>query len=129
MTRQAIHIFIIAFVLNIAWEKLQMPLYAVDVSGWGCWMLCLRASVWDAVIITGVYYLVTAPDRKTRYVLSVILLLSIAIFIEHRALTEGRWAYSHLMPTIWSIGISPLMQLPLLAIATYEITRRRKSTL
>lgn len=119
-------IFLVAFLLNIVWEKIQMPLYAVDVSVWECWMLCLKASIWDAFIIAGVYYFVDTPNQNQRYILSVILCLLIAIFIEQRALVEGRWTYSSRMPTIAGIGLSPLIQLPLLAIATYEILRRRK---
>lgn len=117
-------IFSIAFILNLLWEKLQMPLYSVDVSGWEYWLLCIRASVWDAVVITGVYYLVDAPSKKTKYIVSAMILLCIAIFIEQRALIEGRWAYSHLMPTIFGIGLVPLIQLPLLALATYETVKK-----
>ncbi len=117
-------IFIVAFLLNLIWEKLQMPLYAVNISAWDCWLLCIHASMWDAIIITGAYYLIDTPSRTHRYALSSILLFCIAIFIEQRALTEGRWAYTHLMPTVFGIGISPLIQLPLLAIATYETVRR-----
>ena len=126
MLKRVAYIFIVAFALNLIWEKLQMPLYAVDVSGWDCWLLCIRASVWDAVIITGVYYLIDTPSRTHRYALASILLFCIAIFIEQRALTEGKWAYSALMPTLFGIGISPLIQLPLLAIATYETVLRIK---
>ncbi len=124
MIKQAIGIFVVALILNAVWELVQMPLYVVDVSGWECWMLCLRASVWDALIITGVYYLIDTPSRKNRYTLAVAACILIAIFIEYRALNEGRWAYSQLMPTLWGIGISPLIQLPLLALVTYEMTLR-----
>lgn len=123
MIKQAALIFLIAFVLNLIWEKLQMPLYSVDVSGWEYWLLCIRASIWDAVIITGVYYVVDAPSKKIKYIMSVIILLCVAIFIEQCALIEGRWAYSYLMPTIFGIGLVPLIQLPLLALATYETVK------
>lgn len=122
-------IFIVALLLSAVWELAQMPLYVVDVSGWECWILCLKASVWDALIITGAYYFVDTPNRRQRYILSAILCILIAVFIEQRALAEGRWAYSTLMPTIFGIGISPLIQLPLLAVITYEIVRRKKSIL
>lgn len=118
-----ISIFLVAFFLNLVWEKLQMPLYSVHASGWECWLLCLRASIWDAVLITGVYYLIDTPNRKTRYMLSSILLIFVAIFIEQRALSEGKWAYSVFMPTVFMVGLSPLVQLPLLAIAAYEMTQ------
>lgn len=120
-------IFIVALLLNAVWELVQMPLYMVDVSGWECWVLCLKASIWDALIITGVYYLIDTPHTSHRYLLAAVLCILVAIFIEQRALVEGRWAYSALMPTIGGIGITPLMQLPLLAIITYEVVRRKKS--
>lgn len=124
MLTRPILIFIVAFALNLIWEKLQMPLYAVNISGWDCWLLCIHASIWDAVIITGVYYCIDTPSKKTRYVISVILLMLVAIFIEQRALGHGKWAYTMLMPTLFGVGISPLIQLPLLALATYELTRK-----
>jgi len=98
-----------------------MPLYSVSVSGWDCWILCLKASVWDAVIITCVYYFIDTPNKRHRYMVSACILLLVAVIIEQRALIEGRWAYSHLMPTVLGIGLSPLFQLPLLAIATFRI--------
>jgi hypothetical protein len=119
-----IGIFVGALILNAIWELVQMPLYVVDVSGWDCWILCLKASVWDAIIITGVYFLIDTPNRTTRYTLSGLLLILVAIFIEHRALVEGKWAYGESMPTLWGIGLSPLIQLPLLAIVTYELIRK-----
>lgn len=127
MFKRIVGIFIVAFVLNLIWEKLQMPLYVIDISGWDCWRLCIYASFWDAVIITGAYYVIDTPNRKTRYTLSTILCLLVAIFIEKRALAEGRWVYSASMPTILDIGLSPLIQLPLLAITTYEIVSKIKS--
>lgn len=124
MYKRAVVLFAVAFLLNLIWEKLQMPLYVVDISGWDCWVLCIHASIWDAVLIVGVYYLIDTPVRKHRHAVSAIVLAFIAICIEQRALGQGKWAYSALMPTLFGIGISPLIQLPVLAIATYKLTQR-----
>ena len=124
MIKRVAIIFAVGFVLNATWELLQMPLYIVDVSRWHYWALCLRAGVWDALIITGVYCLIDTSSKKTRYVVSTILCLFIAIFIEQRALGEGKWAYSTLMPRMGGIGILPLIQLPFLAVISYTIAER-----
>ncbi len=117
-------IFIVAYVLNLVWEKTHIQLYDVHLPYAQEWMLLLRVTFWDAVIITGVYLLIDTNRRATRYVLSVLLCIGVAIFIEQRAFAEGRWAYLPTMPLVSGMGLSPLIQLPLLAIVTYEIVRR-----
>ncbi|MEK7499252.1 MAG: hypothetical protein AAB649_01460, partial [Patescibacteria group bacterium] len=82
----------------------------------------VRATFWDAVIITGIYVCIDTKYTKKRYVISAIICLIIAIFIEQRALMEGRWEYLPAMPIVAGMGLSPLVQLPLLCVATYEIT-------
>lgn len=122
--RNTLLIFAVAFVVNLIWENSHMPLYDISALNMEPWRICVRATFWDAVIITGVYLLVDTKDRNKRYVLSVILCVAVAIFIEHRAFVEGRWTYMPWMPTVLGIGLSPLIQLPLLAVVTYEISRR-----
>ena len=45
------------------------------------------------------------------YLLIFVLGLSKAILIEIRGLSEPRWAYKKVMPTVFGIGLSPLVQL------------------
>lgn len=117
-------IFIVAYVLNLIWEKSHMALYDIAAIPLDPWWILIRATFWDAVIISGVYVLVKTLDAKYRYLATVIICLWIAIFIEQRAMLEGRWEYLDTMPIVFGMGLSPLIQLPLLAIVTYEIVRR-----
>lgn len=117
-------VFGVSFLLNLVWENIHVSLYDIHMIPMDPYLICLRAAIWDAVIITGVYMLVDTKSRKTRYIFSVLACIAVAIFIEMRALAEGRWGYLPTMPLMMGIGISPLIQLPLLAILTYEIVRR-----
>ncbi|MEJ7781959.1 MAG: hypothetical protein WKF99_05280, partial [Solirubrobacteraceae bacterium] len=42
-----------------------------------------------------------------------VALLATAAFIELRALDQGRWSYAESMPTVFTMGLSPLVQLAL----------------
>lgn len=122
--RRALLIFGVAYILNLIWERVHVQLYDVHLSVIDTWLLLLRATFWDAVIITGVYFLIDTKNKTLRYTLSAIICLGVAIFIEQRALAEGRWAYLPTMPLVFGMGLSPLIQLPLLAIVTYELVRK-----
>ena len=43
--------------------------------------------------------------------------------LELRAQLTDRWSYSELMPQVWIIGLSPLVQLPLLGVVSNAIVR------
>jgi hypothetical protein len=122
--QRALLMFGVAYVLNLIWERTHVQLYDVHLPPLDTWSLLIRATFWDAVIITGVYLLIDTKDRRLRYVLSAVICLGVAIFIEQRAFAEGRWSYLPSMPLMFGMGLSPLVQLPLLAIVTYEIVRR-----
>lgn len=117
-------ILIVAYVLNLIWEKSHMVLYNIAAIPMEPWWILVRATFWDAVIISGVYLLVYTKDTKKRYILSACICLCIAIFIEQRAMLEGRWEYLPSMPLVFGMGLSPLIQLPLLAILTYEMVEK-----
>ena len=94
-----------------------MSLYA-DISSFP-WC-CIEATFWDAVIITTVYFLMSRANKIT----IVLLMFLIAAYIENRALEEGRWAYNSYMPLVFGLGLSPLLQLAVTSLVTFEVVKR-----
>lgn len=125
-------LFVLAFVLNFAWETLQAPLYSGNTIGIrSFWLLMLYASFIDAAWILAVYGLISIIDKTVEWKLNVvnvvlfsILLFAIAFFVEKYALSVGRWSYSSLMPVIFGIGLSPLVQLAVTGITSLFLSRK-----
>ncbi len=61
--------------------------------------------------------LVTARFRRLPMLLG-------AVAVEREALAMGRWSYAEAMPTLGGIGLTPLVQLPLLGALGVLIARR-----
>lgn len=126
-------LFSVAFMLNLIWENVQAPWYEPYVSFAQHFSLCAKATIWDAGYITVLYlgiawlnrdFFWIRRRRAINYALVVIVSLAMAWWIEIDALRDGRWSYGEDMPVIFGAGLSPLVQLPLLALLTYEVSRR-----
>jgi len=125
----------ISLVLNLVWENLQAPLYQGYSSFWQQLPVCSVASLGDALIILVLYFVlaivnkdmlwITKMSRADVAVLIVIEAL-VAIGIEKWALTTGRWQYDSAMSLIpyVEIGFLPVIQMILLPILTYYISKR-----
>ncbi len=121
-------IFVVAFLLNFAWEHLHAPLYANyrggEITDW----VLFRATLADAGFITaiGLPFLASAWFRR-RLPLAVVFGLVLAVGIEWWALSTGRWAYGPAMPIVplLGTGFTPTVQLGLLAYATLRLLRIR----
>jgi len=62
--------------------------------------------------------------KKWPLYLFLIMCLLVAISIEVRAVyIQGRWSYSDYMPTVFGIGLSPLVQMAVTGLASDMITR------
>jgi len=96
---------------------------------------CLFASLGDTVMtygIVGISYAVLrrardAPHGLRLYAMTATVGLPVAALVEYVALHAGVWAYDPSMPTLFGIGILPLLQLSLLspiALALSEILSR-----
>lgn len=57
------------------------------------------------------------------YTLVIVVSLVVAWWIEFDALRDGHWSYSVRMPVIFGTGMLPLLQLPLLSLLVYEVSR------
>lgn len=119
ITIKIIILITIIFLLNIIWEVSHYSLY-IDMSGIPKYSHLLIASFGDLFFISFIFLIVSLKNKnikwiekpsKIDYLLIIILSLATAIFIELRALNIGRWAYTSAMPTIFNIGLSPLIQL------------------
>ena len=123
---------LIALILNIIWEFSHHSLY-IDLSGIPKYPHLIIASFTDMLIILGIFAIVSLKNKnlnwiknpsKFDYLMVVFLGLIIAIFIEMINLNLGRWEYTMAMPTLFGIGISPLIQLALTGIISLIIVKK-----
>ena len=114
----------IVFILNLIWEFSHSFLY-INLTGISKFPLLLLASFADMIIISIIFLIVSLKNKnldwikkpvKLDYILIIILGLLIAIFIELAALRIGKWTYTAFMPTVFGIGLTPLVQLFITAI-------------
>lgn len=124
----------ISLALHFGWEMLQGGLYEgmaampFSVSTGRCF----RASIMDVIIMLTVYLVAAAAARSMsgpllslRFaVLFVVLGLLATAAIERWAIATGRWQYTPSMPTLWGIGLSPLLQWILIPTAAIAACRR-----
>ncbi len=121
--RFLLRLFFISVVVNYVWEMAQMPLYEnMPFSELSSWLICLRASLGDGLIIVAIWatgYLFYRsldwfrPLTAGNVAILAIVGAVIAAAIEFHALATGRWVYSSLMPMVplLGIGVSPFVQL------------------
>ncbi len=122
---------LIILILNIIWEFSHYFLY-IDLSGISKYPHLIIASFTDMFIILGIFIIISLRNRnfnwinsprKCDYLLIVFFGLTIAVFIETINLNLGRWAYTATMPTLFGVGISPMIQLVLTGIISLIIMR------
>ena len=92
-----------------------------------------HVSIVDGLLIAGIYLIVSLLLRdifwirtlnKNKAVIFMVVGLLIAWFIEYRAVfLQGKWSYNALMPVVFGIGISPLLQLSITGIASLILTK------
>lgn len=106
-------------ILNLVWEFSHYKLY-IDLTGMPSNIHLILASFVDLFLIFFIFLINSIlrksidwieNPKKSDYAVIVILGILIATIIEIYSLSNGRWAYTNLMPTIFGIGISPLIQL------------------
>lgn len=136
-------LFLVAFLLNFAWEHAHGILYGGHQGGpghtgipWGRYMwVFFRATFWDAVIITGLYGFIALMKKqffwlhhasKEDNIIIVLIGLGIATFIELRALNANRWSYNEMMPIVpgFEVGLTPFLQLATLALLSFFIMKK-----
>ena len=127
-------VFLVGFVLNAVWELLHYGLY-YDLSGIAKYPHLVLATFVDALIVVGIFLVVSLVSRGVgwvrkplvwNYLVVVLLGLGVAVFIEVRALGIGRWVYKVGMPTVFGVGLSPLLQLAVTGFLCLVVVGRFK---
>lgn len=140
--RLLVHIIclsLFSFLLNFVWESL----HAVFLYEWHNFealryvSMVMYASTMDSVLILSMYAITSAVFwdyawikglNKHNLAVFVSSGLIIAAFIEYRAVfVLHKWAYNSLMPTLFGIGISPLVQLGVTGIVSLYLARKMYS--
>lgn len=119
--------FLVAVLLNFAWEMAQAYLYQPMGTVWEATRRCLIASVGDGGMILLVLVmarrLTDGPLQtigRREYALIIALAVAIAIAVEWWGLAAGRWAYRAQMPKLpgTQLGLVPMFQMAALAPLT-----------
>ena len=110
--------------LNAIWESLHAFLYDNYMGGEITKFILVRASLFDAILITAILLLViNLPLLKNKTWVIIIVGLVVAVANEWYGLGTSRWAYNELMPImpIIKTGLTPTLQLGILGYITYKI--------
>ncbi len=124
---------IIAFLLNAAWEILQIPLYKGGVYEWDHILFCVLASVADVIMVLLIYFgfafiyknALWIKNLSTGRIIILILTGGIgAVVAETRHLAIGTWNYADAMPLIpfIKVGLSPVLQFMILPFFIYLLS-------
>jgi hypothetical protein len=113
----------IAFVLHLAWEMGQMPLYR-GMQGrpwWSTVVPCARAALFDVAVTLalGILFVAVARPRSSSVTAGVAMVAAgaaIAILVEKTGVGRGRWAYTGDMPKLppLGLGLMPMLQMMLI---------------
>ena len=115
--------------LNTLWEFSHYRLY-IDLTGISPTVHLILASLTDLILILFIFFVNSILNKKINwienpkkidYFFIILLGTLIATGIEIYSLSEGRWTYTSSMPTIFGIGISPLVQLSTTAIISLRL--------
>jgi len=116
-------VFVLAFLLNFVWESIHAVLFYEGLASYVAIFftrMVLYASFVDALLILAIFcsgcllfksacWLESYRGKEVLF--TVVFGLIIAAIIEMKALWFEQWKYTALMPTIFGIGLSPLVQL------------------
>lgn len=126
-------ITVLSFLLNFAWELIQVPLYIPSLYSLEHIAFCALASFADTIMVLLLYFgfalifknLLWIEHLKWKRKVVVILTGGTgAVLAEMRHLSLGTWAYSNSMPIIpiINVGISPVLQFIILPVLIYLLS-------
>lgn len=125
-------VFFAGFITNLIWENLQAPLYQ-DYEGFiKHFLSCLAASIIDGIVIVAFYLIIGLLrnnvlwlfEIRTRDIFILIILGTASAFaFEKWAVSGDWWDYNHNMPIIFGVGVTPLIQLPVLSLLTVYMVK------
>ncbi len=133
MKKKIILFLVLALILNLIWEFAHAPLYISQMLETSYNLTLIKASFGDLILISIIFALISLKNKKIKWInkpskidYGLIILLGIitAIFIELRAFSLDKWSYTELMPTIFGIGITPLVQLAVTSLIALWLARK-----
>jgi hypothetical protein len=92
----------------------------------------LYSTFGDLILLTTIFAIVSLRNmnfkwiqnpRKSDYLKIATLGFVFSFLIELRAINQGRWFYNAMMPTIYGIGIFPLVQLAIIGILVLRLSK------
>lgn len=127
----------LSFALNLVWEVVQLPLYAIAESGTASQLAyaVLHCTLGDVIIAAGSFvlagFLLRAPDWPSSLpwpgiaIATASGLLYTAYSEWNNVYVAGTWAYSAAMPLVFGIGLAPLLQWIVVPALSLAIIRSR----
>ena len=123
----------LSFLLNFAWELIQIPLYKNPANHTNHIAFCALASLADVLMVLLLYFGLALifknsfwiQQLKLRRIVIVVLIGGAgAILSEMRHLFLGSWAYDNSMPIIplVNVGIAPVLQFMILPLLIYFLS-------
>lgn len=117
-------IFLFAFVSNVLWENLHSFLYESYKGGEITQFILVRASLFDALLITLIVLpFLYSSFLKRRAWLIFVVGGAVAIVNEWYGLGTGRWVYNSLMPMVplLNVGLTPALELGILGYLSFKL--------
>ena len=122
-----------AFLLNVTWEILQIPLYKGGVYQWEHILFCVLASVADVIMVLLIYFGLAFIYKNALWIknLSISRIINLvltggigAVVAETMHLSIGTWSYAASMPLIplVKVGLSPVSQFMILPFFIYILS-------
>ena len=126
--------FSLSYLFNFLWESIHAYLFYAGHQNYSLgfyFRMVAYAATMDALLILLLYLLVALFLReifwknKKGYLLFFVFGLVLAAAIEYHAVfLASKWSYNALMPTIFGIGISPLIQLSMTGLFTLFLLKK-----
>jgi hypothetical protein len=121
MKKKALLVFAAAFLLNLVWENLHARLYlgykGDRITEW----ILVRATFWDAVIVTAIIFAALRLSRRARPWFMAVVGIAVGVGIEKWALSTARWEYGPAMFVLPFLhtGLTPTIQLASTALLVF----------
>jgi len=131
-----VSVFLSSYLVNFVWESLHAVfLYeGHDFNAKKYVLMVSYVSAIDGFLILGIYLFVAALWRDMAWIRNMnakqiatvlIIGLMVAGAIEYRRVFVTKtWSYDQLMPTVFGLGVSPLLQLSLTGLLAFWLSGR-----